>query len=267
MKKKIILLTVIGLFICSSAFAFQIFPTNTRPVTVNPSPDASPGAPFAGPNLQNILDYMFGTNVISATNDQQIAGMWGGATNPPSIGPTLVVEVAGNATINMFGIWSGTDSTSIVAYDIFSGAALGFNAGGPTAAIITWNLAGLMTVSGPAPGVISQSNVTGINPSSFGFYLSNPQGGLLFYTIDQLNTNGEAHALAYRAPGTNDWAIAFEDLPFFHLGGSAWSDRDYNDMVVKVESLAPAVPEPATMLLLGSGLIGLAGFARRRFKK
>ena len=34
-----------------------------------------------------------------------------------------------------------------------------------------------------------------------------------------------------------------------------------------VPDTTTAVPEPATMFLLGSGLIGLAGFARKKFKK
>ena len=75
------------------------------------------------------------------------------------------------------------------------------------------------------------------------------------------------------APGT--WEIHLEDLP------SRWSDWDRDDMVVAIGGLCgnlqlteipvdiqnpPApVPEPATIILFGSGLIGL-GLAGRRKK-
>ena len=103
----------------------------------------------------------------------------------------------------------------------------------------------------------------------FGFYYGIHTGGVSDLSVDytyysdwSLNTKdaGDQH-IAIEWNGEENIRIHLEDL---RTNNADW---DWEDMTVSGNDLQP-VPEPATMLLLGTGMIGLAGVGRKKlFKK
>ena len=66
--------------------------------------------------------------------------------------------------------------------------------------------------------------------------------------------------VTWKILGTGNFVVAWEDLP--GLG-----DKDYNDLVVQVNGAALPSPEPGTLLLLGTGFVGMRTMVRRRSRR